>query len=193
MSAFSTIPLFPLHTVLFPGNLLPLRIFEPRYVDMVGDCMRGSSPFGVVLIRHGSETGAPAQTVDVGSLAEIIDFNQGDDGMLHITARAGPRFRILSRRIEPDALQIAEIEMFADEQPMAVPERHQRLVQLLSTIYERIGSGDEEGPARMDDSAWLGFRLATLLPLPLAAKQAVLETRGAIARLDKLAALLSAD
>ena len=85
------IALFPLNIVLFPGGPLPLRIFETRYVDMVRRCMRESEKFGVVLIREGNEVG-PAETVDVGTLAEIVDFHQLSDGLLGLSCIGGNAF-----------------------------------------------------------------------------------------------------
>ena len=76
------VPLFPLNTVMFPGGVLPLRIFEPRYLDMVSDCMRGDVPIGVVLIRDGLEVGRAAQTYDVGTLGVISYWNRRSDGLL---------------------------------------------------------------------------------------------------------------
>jgi Lon protease-like protein len=99
-----TIPLFPLRTVLFPGGTLPLRIFEPRYVDMIRWCMRESSGFGVVLLKEGSDVldaSTPADTPNifsVGTEAQIIDFDQADNGLLGIVARGGEKFRVLDCR-----------------------------------------------------------------------------------------------
>ena len=88
------IPLFPLGTVLFPGGPLPLRIFEPRYLDMVSDCLRNDKAFGVCLIKDGREVGEPAQPFDVGTMAKIVDWDRTDDGLLAITALGTSRFRI---------------------------------------------------------------------------------------------------
>jgi Lon protease-like protein len=90
------IPLFPLRTVLFPDGPLPLRIFESRYIDMVGQCMKNESPFGVLLIMEGQETGL-ATTHEVGTLANITDWYQGSDGLLGVTAVGGQRFRLQHR------------------------------------------------------------------------------------------------
>ena len=103
------VPLFPLRTVLYPGGPLPLRIFEPRYVDMIGRCMKTDSPFGVLLIKEGSEDG-PATTYEVGTLARITDWYQGSDGLLGITALGEQRFRLISSRREADGLNVGEIE-----------------------------------------------------------------------------------
>ena len=80
------VPLFPLNTVLFPGGPLPLRIFEARYVDMISHCLKENASFGVLLIREGQEAGTPASTFEVGTLARIVDWYQGSDGLLGVTA-----------------------------------------------------------------------------------------------------------
>ncbi|MEM9207821.1 MAG: LON peptidase substrate-binding domain-containing protein, partial [Pseudomonadota bacterium] len=96
-----TCPLFPLRTVLYPGGPLPLRIFEARYLDMISNCLKTESPFGVLLIREGAETG-PASTYEVGTLARITDWYQGSDGLLGVTAIGERRFRLLSAERQAD-------------------------------------------------------------------------------------------
>src|SRR5687768_15209514 len=98
------LPLFPLNTVLFPGGPLRLRIFEPRYLDMVSRCMRESSSFGVALITEGKEAGGTARTTGVGTTARIVDFERLDDGLLGITARGEQRFTIEDVRTQSDGL-----------------------------------------------------------------------------------------
>src|SRR5690606_16954893 len=110
------IPRFPLHTVLFPGGPQRLRIFEARYVDMVGRCMRENSPFGVALIVEGREVG-PAKTVTIGTTARIVDFDRLSNGLLGIVARGERRFRIESVEVQPDGLNVAEVTMLAPEAP----------------------------------------------------------------------------
>ena len=100
-------PLFPLNTVLFPGGVLTLRLFEPRYLTMVGQCMREDKGFVVVLLRDGSEAGDEAEKAQfyaVGTEAKIIDFDQLDDGMLSISCRGGRLMRTQSHRVQPDQL-----------------------------------------------------------------------------------------
>jgi Lon protease-like protein len=89
--------------VLFPGGPLPLRIFEARYLDMISRCLKTDTPFGVLLIRDGDETGA-ARTHTVGTLARIVDWYQGSDGLLGVTAAGEQRFRLLDVGIQPDGL-----------------------------------------------------------------------------------------
>ena len=91
-----TVPLFPLNTVLFPGGVLPLRIFEPRYLDMVSDCLKSDTGIGVVLIKDGAETGKAADTYDTGTLSGISYWHKRPDGILGVTLKGDQRFRILS-------------------------------------------------------------------------------------------------
>ena len=105
-SAKDNIALFPLHSVLFPGGALPLRIFEARYVDMISDCMRCESPFGVIAINEGSEVGATPTFHSTGTLATIETWDQGPDGLLHIRARGTQRFHILSHHVRGGGLLV---------------------------------------------------------------------------------------
>ncbi|HET9444633.1 MAG TPA: LON peptidase substrate-binding domain-containing protein, partial [Steroidobacteraceae bacterium] len=135
----ATIPLFPLNTVLFPGGPLRLRIFEPRYLDMISRCMREDAGFGVALIVAGREAGGPAQTVQVGTLARIVDFEQLDDGLLGITARGERRFRIMHAHQESDGLNVCQVEWRDEEARAEVPPQHAVLAELLRRALEQIG------------------------------------------------------
>jgi hypothetical protein len=184
----TSIELFPLNIVLFADGPLPLRIFETRYVDMVRRCMRENRGFGVVLIREGREAG-PATTHDVGTIARITDFDQLPDGLLGLSCVGERRFRILSRSLARDGLNLAEVEWLEEEPHVAVPPVHQRLARLLDTVLPQLGGVYEGMPLRLDDAAWVGHRLAEILPIPLPDKQALLELDDPIERLDVLAPL----
>ena len=179
------IALFPLNIVLFPDGRLPLRIFETRYVDMVRRCMRETQSFGVVLIREGGEVG-PAETFDVGTLAQIVDFHQLQDGLLGLSCIGRQRFRIRSRSRQADGLNVAEVDQLPPEPHVPVPPRHARLPQLLESVLPQLGEVYEGFEMRLDDAAWVGHRLAEILPIPLADKQSCLELDDPIARLDVL-------
>ena len=183
-----SIALFPLNVVLFPEGPLPLRIFETRYVDMVRRCMRGDQRFGVVLIRAGSEVG-PAETFDVGTMAKIVDFHQLADGFLGLSCVGEQRFRIISRSRQTDGLNLADIESFEREAQVAVPERHARLAELLRTVLPQLGEVYAGITMRLDDAAWVGHRLAEILPIAAAEKQFCLELKDPIHRLDVLSPL----
>ena len=184
------LPLFPLHTVLFPGGRLPLRVFEKRYMDMARACMRDGAPFGVCLIREGAEVGAPATPSEVGTLARICHWDMQQLGVLEIVARGESRFRILERRVEPDGLARAAVEMLPPEADAAVEPGCAPCVRLLERIVAEHPALFEL-PLRLDSSAWVSARLAELLPLPLELKQELLETGEAGQRLRRLNDLLS--
>ena len=131
----TTIPLFPLNTVLFPGGPLKLRIFEPRYVDMIGRCMREDIGFGVALIVEGVEAGGPARTGNVGTLARIVDFEQLKGGLLGITAHGRERFRIDLVRQQSDGLNIADVEWLREEPQRAVSDEYSILAELVRQAF----------------------------------------------------------
>jgi Lon protease-like protein len=184
----TAIPLFPLNIVLFPEGPLPLRIFETRYVDMVRSCMRADGCFGVVLISTGLEAG-PAETHDVGTTAEITDFHQLRDGLLGLTCVGRQRFRILKKSVAKDGLNRGEIEWLANEPVVSVPARHAPLAELLRTVLPQLGEVYTGIDMRLDDAAWVGHRLAEILPIELNRKQSFLEMDDPIQRLDALAPL----
>jgi Lon protease-like protein len=185
------IALFPLQTVLFPGGLLPLRLFEQRYLEMAKGCLREDRPFGVCRIREGQEVGAPATPEAIGCLARIAHWDMAQLGVLNIVARGERRFRILERRIERNGLVRAAVELLAEEQDAEVPEDLQGCVQFLRAIVEQTDSQPIEQPARYRSSVWVSARLAERLPLPLPLKQALLETDDGVQRLARLASALA--
>jgi hypothetical protein len=185
----SELPLFPLNTVLFPGGRLPLRIFEQRYMDMAKACLRDGTPFGVCLIREGREVGAPAIPAAVGTLARIAAWDMPQLGMLHITALGEQRFRILERRVQPDGLAMGSIELLPQDDDASIPEKCMACVKLLERAIEQH-AGLLEPPHRLDSATWVSSRLAELLPLPLPAKQELLELDDARARIERLSVLL---
>ena len=189
MSAASrSIALFPLNIVLFPGGPLPLRIFETRYVDMVRRCLREDQRFGVALIREGNEVG-PAETFEVGTLAKIVDFHQLSDGFLGLSCVGEERFRIMSRSRQVDGLNLAQIEEIRSEPKLKVPEHHARLPKLLESVLPQLGEVYAGIEMHLDDAAWVGFRLAEILPIAATEKQFFLELDDPLRRLDALSPL----
>lgn len=185
----SELPLFPLNTVLFPGGPLPLRIFEPRYLDMVSRCLKTNTGFGVVAIRSGSETG-PASTFGVGTTADIVNWYQDDDGLLAILTVGRRRFRIRSVARRPDGLYTAAVTLLRAEPPVPLPEAYQRLATFLERAMGEEPSRYRGTDARFDDAGWVGGRLAELLPIELPLKQALLELDDPIDRLERLEPVL---
>jgi len=185
-----TIPLFPLHTVLFPGGTLPLRIFEPRYLDMVSQCMKAGHGFGVILIREGSEVGAAADTFDTGTLSEIAYFNRQADGLLGITAHGRQRFRIVSRTVQANQLTMAEVELLANEASQPLPEKYHAAADILRSLLDQLDQPFINMEKRYEDASWVGSRLAELLPIRLEQKQYFLQLDDPIQRLERLVVLL---
>jgi len=184
----ASIALFPLNIVLFPGGPLPLRIFETRYLDMLRSCMRGDQRFGVVLIREGGEVG-PAETFDVGTMARIIDFHQLSDGFLGLSCVGEQRFRIVGRSRQADGLNLAQIDWIAAEPTVAVPQHHAHLAELLKTVLPELGEVYSGIEMHLSDAAWVGHRLAEILPIAATEKQFCLELEDPIRRLDVLSPL----
>lgn len=183
------LPLFPLHTVLFPRGRLPLRIFEPRYMDMAKACLRDELPFGVCLIREGREVGAPAVPEDVGCTARIASWDMAQLGVLQVLARGERRFRILERRAQADGLQLARVELL-EESADAPLEASDVCARVLRRALEDAGEAIVEPPLLYESAAWVGERLAELLPLSPASKQRLLEMDDAAARIEILRRLI---
>lgn len=187
------LPLFPLGTVLFPGLPLPLRIFEPRYVDMVGECMREGRGFGVVLITRGREAGEPAETVAIGTLARIVDFQSLPDGLLGITALGERRFRVLHRERRANGLMVGEVEYLPADPAVKVPAARTGLAGLLRGALRELGAPFSTLDPDFDDAAAVGQILSGLLPVAPALRQQLLELDDPLERLDVLHGLIRQD
>ena len=177
--------------MLFPGGRLPLRIFETRYMDMAKACLKDGTPFGVCLIVAGKEVGEPATPAPIGTLARIGEWDMPQLGLLHVIAKGEQRFRILERRVQPDGLAVASIETLPEDADAAVPESCRTCVRLLERIIEQQAALFEP-PHRLDSASWVSARLVEVLPLPLPAKQELLELTDARSRLERLNALIGA-
>ncbi|MGB9429208.1 MAG: LON peptidase substrate-binding domain-containing protein [Gammaproteobacteria bacterium] len=187
----STIPLFPLNTVLFPGGPLPLRIFEMRYLDMVGRCLKQEEGFGVCLVEQCSETG-PAHTYTVGTLARIHDWSNGPDGLLNILARGERRFRVTRVRPQHDGLNMGEVEWLPDEPSLPLPDSARPLAELLHQLLMQMPERYAAITPAYEDATWVGYRLAEILPVPMVQRQNLLEISDPRMRLDIIATLMQA-
>lgn len=185
-----TIPLFPLHVVLLPGGSLPLRIFEPRYLDMISNCLRNETDFGICLIEEGSEVGKAARPYPVGTLASVRYFQQLRDGCLGITVQGGQRFRIIDREIQANQLTIAAIELIDEEPTQPLPTQFGSQAEHLAALIQRLGQPYINMEARYDDASWVSARLTELLPLPLLQKQRLLLLNDPIERLERIASVM---
>jgi Lon protease-like protein len=181
------LPLFPLSTVLFPDGPLRLRIFEPRYLDMVRHCLKEARSFGVVLILEGAEGGAAASVADTGTSARLVDFDTLPDGLLGVDCVGEQRFRVRRRWQQGDGLNLAEIDYLPDDPPYALPAELAHLGELLREVLPQLGERYAHVTARYDDAGWVGNRWAEVLPLTVAEKQQLLELADPLARLQQVA------
>ena len=181
------IPLFPLNAVLFPGGPLTLRIFEQRYLDMVRDCARNGSGFGVCLILHGREAGEPAVPAAVGTVARIVDFYTLPDGLLGISAQGGERFHVDRSRVRDNGLAHGEVDFWPQEPVHPIPPEFSLLTTILERLLEKLESPFAKADRRcLDDASWVGFRLAESLPLENRERQHLLQMCDPLARLSQL-------
>lgn len=184
------IPLFPLHTVLFPGGPLALRIFEPRYLDMISRVMKEESRFGICLINEGDEVGDAAVPHTIGTVGRISYFNRRSDGLLGVTVQGEQRFRIIDMEVQPDRLIIAEVELLPQVASVPLPESYQSLMQLLASIIEQLDYPHRNMACHYEDAEWVGARLTELMPIPLEQKQLLLGLNDAIDRLERIAQII---
>jgi len=182
--------LFPLRTVLFPGGVLPLKVFEARYVEMTKQCLKDETPFGVVLITQGEEVaakGAPPPTfAPIGTLARITDWDMPQLGILHLATIGLTRFRVERHTVDASGLVTGEVVGIASEPAQPLAASFEPLARLLELIASRVGPENFPTERPYDDASWVGYRLAELLPLPLHIKQTMLEINDAGVRLNVL-------
>ena len=194
MTTLDALPLFPLRTVLFPEGLLPLKVFEQRYVAMTKACLRDERPFGVCLILEGDEVargdGSVPRIASIGTLARIMNVDMPQMGILHLATQGGARFEVRSQSVDAQGLIVAGVSIIVDEPRHALAEAYAPLARLLALIATRLGPGNFPAATRYDDASWVGHRLAELLPLPLSIKQRMLEVSDANVRLAALAQFL---
>ena len=185
------IPLFPLSSVLFPGGVLSLKVFEQRYLDMAADCLRRKTPFGVCLIASGKEVGEPATPHTIGTLAHISDAEMPQLGILMLKAHGNRRFRIVSNAVKSDGLRHASVELLHEITGCPIPDAQQGLVPLLRKIVNDLGPDKMPEPYAFDDAAWVGYRLTEILPVQALAKQKLLELEDPVSRLEIIHAYLA--
>lgn len=195
MSNLISLPLFPLSTVVFPGGRLPLQIFEPRYLDMVSRCMREAVPFGIVFIRRGQDArlaqdASQPQIAEIGTAAEIVDFNPLPNGRLGIVAKGMHKFRVVGTHERADHLLEGTVVPLVAEVSAPLPSDFSGLGSLLRELSEhplvkRLGLEIE-----FEDDVSVSSRLAELLPIEPAIKQGLLELESPLQRLEELARLV---
>ena len=200
LASKKNMPLFPLRTVLFPEGILPLRIFEPRYVDMIRWCMRENSPFGVVLLKSGSDVMKAAGQEDqgpavpdifgFGTQAEIVDFNQADNGLLGIIAQGGRKFSVESTTQQPDGLLRGQVTLVPEEPKGEMRDDYAPLVGVLKDLMEHPLIQQLNLNVDMQQARSVSYRLAELLPIEQEIKQALLQLNRPAERMAELQRLV---
>jgi len=180
------IPIFPLGTVLYPDGVLPLRIFEQRYLEMTKVCIRDSSVFGVCLIREGLEVGAPAVPYDIGCTARIEQWDMPHLGMFHLVVQGEAVFSIQERWTTKSGLLQAQVQLEPARQLEPLSVEYAGLAELLGKIMAKLGAERFPSPARLNDATWVAYRLAELLPLELSTKQLLLEAHDPVEALSEI-------
>lgn len=191
----SWLPLFPLKTVLFPEGVLPLKVFEARYIDMVRECMKNDAPFGVVLIKSGQEVGTAAEPEEVGCLAHITGWDMEELGVMMLRTQGGERFRIRETRVLRDQRLEARVELIAPDTTIPASDVHVACAKTLKMVIDDVNEKGraERGadfispfsqPIRLDSASWVANRWCEILPIPLKARQKLLELLDAESRLS---------
>jgi Lon protease-like protein len=190
-----TVPLFPLKTVLFPGGVLPLKIFEQRYIAMTKACLKDDRPFGVCLLTQGEEVPKPdkmagVEFAPIGTLARITSWDMPHLGILHLRTEGETRFRVQGHTVADDGLVVAQVTGLAPEPAIVLPDAFKRLADFLELLINRVGKENFPAELVLGDASWVGYRLAEILPLPLSIKQSMLEINDSAVRLKVLAQFL---
>jgi uncharacterized protein len=196
-----SLPLFPLAAVLFPGGVMPLRIFEVRYLDMIGRCHKAGAPFGVVSLTQGSEVRQPGGKEAfscVGTLATITDFESPRPGLMMIRASGAQRFRITASDQLRHGLWVADVERIAADMTVPIPDdlkiTAQALGKLIHSLELKVDAPEHmplQRPWRLDDCGWVANRWCELLPLPIQLKQRLMELDNPLVRLELVSDVLA--
>jgi len=196
-----SLPLFPLGAVLFPDGVLQLRIFEVRYLDMIGRCHKAGAPFGVVLLTQGNEVRQPGVKEafsPVGTLATISELDTPRPGLMMVRASGAQRFRITASDQLRHGLWVADVERLPADMAVAIPDDLKatatalgRLIQSLQQKADSPARMPLQGPWRLDDCGWVANRWCELLPLPVQLKQRMMELDNPLVRLELVSDVLA--
>lgn len=187
---FPDYPLFPLSSVVFPGGIMPLRIFESRYMDLVRYCTKNQTGFGVCALEGDSESGTDTAPREVGTLANIIDFDQLDDGYLGITAEGERRFEVIEKRRAENGLWWGTVRFLQEQEDVPCPREFATLQQVVESIYDNLGEPYASRPRDFESANWISSRLTELLPFDPAIKHNLLATPDPIERLRQIQPLI---
>lgn len=181
-----SLALFPLQTVVFPGGLLPLRVFEPRYMDMVTQAIAERAAFGICAIREGRDVDVTAKHYTLGTRVHVMDWDMPQPGILHIQTQALERFVVRSSHTESNGLRIGEVDDVSPEPAMEVPAELTLGAEVLYQIINELGADKFAQPHDYNNATWISYRLSEVLPLKLSVRQNLLEMNDSIARLTIL-------
>lgn len=188
--SLSSVPLFPLNSIILPKGRIPLQLFEPRYIDMLTRCLKEQQGFVVVLLQDGDEVGRKALFHDQGTYVRIIDFQQLDNGLLGITVEGDTKVRVVRNWQQEDGLHMGDAEALEPEQQVDIPDRHYELPAVLQALFRHPVVKDLGMDVDFEDAREVGWRLTELLPLDKSEKQQLAECQDPVERLDRLQALL---
>ena len=200
--SFRKIPLFPLGTILFPDGVIALKIFEARYLDMIKQCLREKTEFGVVSIiknLDASEEDLSLSFSSIGTLAQIEDFDPVQPALYMTKSFGTQRFRLIRSKQEVNGLWMGEVELIENDPLTPIPQEHQKVAELLDEIISAIQSEDLLGetffkkPFKVDDCGWVSNRLAELLTISLAQKNHLLAQTNPRIRLDLITEIIEDD
>ncbi|MFK7864318.1 MAG: LON peptidase substrate-binding domain-containing protein [Pseudohongiellaceae bacterium] len=193
MSEQKEIPLFPLNLVAFPGSKVDLQIYERRYIDLVSNCMKSDSGFGICLVKNGDkeENSETKQTIHrTGTYVKIADWDQLENGLLGITVEGLNKFVINDCWQEDSGLFQAKVEFSITDavgsEEIPLQDQHSGLADLLGSL-ESHPLVEQKNLTINYDNLWdLGWRLSDLMPLDALQKQALLEFDDPWQRIEKL-------
>jgi hypothetical protein len=184
------LPIFPLSNVLLPQGRMKLRIFEPRYMDMIAACMQENRQFGICLIEQGNEVGEAAQPHRIGVEAHVVDWDMQQQGLLGITVSGGRRFRIAEHVVTPKNTVEASVE-WLPETSMSLPPEYASMQSLLQLIVADKGQDVIAAPYHFDEANWVAHRFTEILPIPPLARLRLLELEDPMLRLSIIFQYLS--
>lgn len=168
---------------------MPLRLFERRYIDMLTSCLKNNTGFGVCLIESGLDAGVPAKPYPIGCSVRIVDFDQGEDGLLHISIKGDREFTLETHSTDSSDLLVGEVEFFDQDEPLASSDRIESLADKLGLILDFVEPNIRFEERKLDDPDWVCYRLLELLPLAPQSRFELLNLQQNGARVDALAAL----
>ena len=198
--SLTALPLFPLGTVLFPGALLPLQLFELRYLQMIGECERQGTGFGVVTLTQGREVHRPGQAAEqfepIGTRVQIERIERPQAGLVRVWCRGLERFKIHSTAQRSDGLWQGQVQALPPEPQVAVPEHLQHLSDQMHGALQSLSAQQSVVPHwneawRLQDCSWLSDRYGELLPLPLAMKYRLFALQEPLMRLELIGDLVA--